>query len=182
MRASDAVLLPRRFPGGVVRRLRAADLDAFQAYRRIPELGRFQGWSAMTDAEAAAFLEEMSVAPLVRPGEWLQLGIATADTDRLVGDLGLHVSADAESAEIGYTLAPQWQGRGLATAAVREAVLLLFAATPVARIVGVTDARNLPSARLLERVGFACRETRVAEFRGEVFTERIYVLERGDVR
>ena len=34
-------LLPRRFRGGLLRRLRPDDLAAFQAYRSDPELGRY---------------------------------------------------------------------------------------------------------------------------------------------
>jgi hypothetical protein len=47
-----------RGDGFVLRRLATADLAAFQAYRTDAALGRYQGWSPMTDAEARAFLEE----------------------------------------------------------------------------------------------------------------------------
>src|SRR5512139_2590967 len=68
--------LPRAFPGGLLRRLRTSDLAAFQAYRSIPELGRFQGWSPMSEAEALSFLAEMSETRLFTAGDWVQLGIA----------------------------------------------------------------------------------------------------------
>ena len=58
MHPQSATQLPRAFSGGLLRRLRPSDLAAFQAYRSIPELGRFQGWSPMSEAEAAAFLAE----------------------------------------------------------------------------------------------------------------------------
>ena len=50
---------------------RASDLAAFQAYRSIPELGRFQGWSSMSETEALSFLTEMSEAPLASNGKRL---------------------------------------------------------------------------------------------------------------
>lgn len=175
---TDADPLPRSFPGGRLRRLRRADLSAFQHYRSLPELARFQGWSTMTDDEAAAFLDEMHAARLFRPGEWIQLGIADPATDALVGDLGLHLSEDGATAEIGFTLTPSAQGRGVATRAVGEALELLFSSTDVVRVVGITDARNGPSLRLLERVDFVRTETRQVEFRGERCTEEVYVLTR----
>lgn len=171
--------LPRDFPGGRLRRLRTTDLAAFQGYRQIPDLGRYQGWSVMTDAEATAFLAEMSAAPIFTPGEWLQLGIAEPESDVLIGDIGIHVSADGFTGEIGFTLQPSAQGHGIATAAVHAALQIVFAATPVQRVLGITDSRNSASARLLERTGFKLQESRGAMFRGESCIEQVYVLARG---
>ncbi|MEQ1805834.1 MAG: GNAT family N-acetyltransferase [Burkholderiaceae bacterium] len=167
--------LPRTFPGGQLRRLRPTDLAAFQAYRAIPELGRYQGWSPMEDAEAAAFLNEMNGAPLFAPGAWVQLAIAEP-TGRLIGDVGIFLAQDELAAEIGFTLEPSAQGHGIATAAVREAIQLLFAATRAKCVVGITDSRNAPSIRLLARVGFQHKENRTLVFRGEPCTEEVYAL------
>jgi aminoglycoside 6'-N-acetyltransferase len=169
-------LLPREFSGGRLRRLRASDLQAFQTYRTLPELGLYQGWSPMSDAEAVAFLTGMNRAPLFRPGEWVQLGIAEPASDGLVGDIGLFLSEDGETGEVGFTLQPSAQGRGIAGRAVREALQLLFAATEVSRVRAITDARNLPSIRLLERLGFEFLSRRSVVFRGEPCTEKVYVL------
>ena len=177
MRAFEG-LLPRPLPGGCLRRLRRADLRAFQSYRSIPEFGRYQGWSPLSDAEALAFLSEMESSPFFQPGHWVQLGIADASGEVLLGDIGVHLSADACTGEIGFTLAPAAQGRGLATAAVRESLELLFTATGVERVLGVTDARNQPSIRLLERLGFKWRDARDVVFRGEQCRELVYVLTR----
>lgn len=171
-------MLPRAFPGGVLRRLRPGDFADFRAYRSIPELGRYQSWSAQTEAETKAFLAEMSVAPIFPSGGWFQLGIAAPGGDRLVGDIGLFLAADARSGEVGFTLEPASQGRGIATQAVREALGLMFAATAIGHVRGVTDTRNTPSIRLLERLGFRHRETVDAVFRGEPCREATYVLQR----
>jgi aminoglycoside 6'-N-acetyltransferase len=170
--------LPRAFEGGMLRRLGLADLSAFQAYRRDPELGRYQGWSAMTDDEAAAFLREMAAMPLLAPGEWLQLGIADTEGVRIVGDIGLCLAADASDVEIGFTLAADAQGRGIATAAVREAIAWIFEGTAATQVRGITDARNLPSIRLMERLGMRRVASREAIFRGEPCVEHIHALER----
>jgi len=170
--------LPRVGAGVVLRRLRAADLAAFQAYRTDPELGRYQGWSALSDSQALAFLEEMSGVALFRPGEWAQIGIAQPLQATLVGDIGLFLADDARHAEIGFTLARPAQGRGLATAAVREALRLVFECTGVERVLGITDARNRGSVALLERVGMRLQEERHAIFRGEACVECVYALAR----
>lgn len=170
--------LPRFAGGAVLRRLSPADLAAFQAYRHDPVLGQYQGWSATSDAEASAFLIEMSLAPLFQPGEWCQIGIADAQTLDLIGDIGLFLADDGRQVEIGFTLAPQAQGRGLGTAAVREAINLVFERTEVERVIGITDARNSRSIRLLERVGMHWIETNNALFRGEPCVEHTYAILR----
>jgi aminoglycoside 6'-N-acetyltransferase len=162
----------------VLRRLRATDLASFQAYRHDPDLGRYQGWSPTTDDAARAFLEEMGAVPLFRPGEWAQIGIAEPATDALLGDIGLHLATDGRAVEIGFTLARAAQGQGVATAAVRAALQLVFRATAVERVVGVTDVRNRASIGVLERVGMRHLETRDAVFRGEACVELVYAKAR----
>lgn len=173
-------LLPRQFPGGCLRRLHPSDLGPFQAYRNIPDLGLYQGWSPMSEPEALAFLVEMEVTPLFQPGKWIQIGIADSDTDGLVGDIGILLHGDTQAAEVGFTLAPSAQGRGIATIAVREALQMLFTATSALQVFGITDARNARSIRLLERLDFKYRESRSAVFRGEECTELVFVLPKGD--
>ena len=172
--------LPREFSGGRIRRLRPADLEAFQAYRAIPELGRYRGWSPMSDEEALRFLIEMSKDPLFTPGKWVQLGIADLKSDLLIGDIGLYLSDDGKTGEVGVTLMPSAQGCGIAGRAVKEALQLVFSATDVGYVLGVTDDRNLSSIRLLERLGFKLKETRNVVFREEACSEKVYVASRKD--
>ena len=172
--------LPRLGSGFVLRRLAREDLAEFQAYRHDPELGRYQGWSPMSDEAAAGFLVAMSTAALFNPGHWSQIGIAEPDTRRLIGDIGLFLDPDGRHAEVGFTLAHHAQGRGVATAAVREAIELIFGSTRVDRVFGITDARNSASVRLLERVGMRRTETTNAVFRGEPCVEYVHALLRHD--
>ena len=176
-----AVALPINGARVGLRRLRAGDLAAFQAYRADPALGRYQGWTAMADAAARDFLAEMAEAPLCTPGAWFQLGIVGRVGrvgDTLIGDIGLHLAADARSLEIGFTLASPQHGRGLAAEAVTLAIAAVFAHTPAQRVLGITDTRNTPSIRLLQRLGFRPLTTLSAVFRGEPCTEQHFVLHR----
>ncbi|MEO7244186.1 MAG: GNAT family protein, partial [Rubrivivax sp.] len=139
----------------------------------------YQGWSPMAPDEALRFIEQMASAELLIPGAWVQLAIARADGGGLVGDIGLHVHADGKTAEVGVTVAPSAQGQGYGSAAVAAAISLLFDHTAVSRVVGITDRRNLPSVRLLERVGMRRAETRRTVFKGVPCTEWVYAVRRG---
>lgn len=163
-----------------VRRLRADDLPRFQSIRRDPEVGRWQGWTPVDDGAAAAFLAAMADGPWLRPGDWTQLALAHRDDDTLFGDIGLHwpASGDPDGAlEIGFSLARDAQGRGLAHEAVGATLRLLLAARTVRACTAVTDTRNLPSIRLLERLGFRLERTEPATFRDLPCHEHHYRLD-----
>jgi RimJ/RimL family protein N-acetyltransferase len=172
--ASDR--LPWRAGRVTLRRLRPDDVARFQAYRGDPDVGRYQGWEPMSDDDARGMIAGMAAAPCPTPGDWVQIAIADAATDTLIGDIGLRVSESGEEAELGITLAPDAQGRGLAEEAVRALIAGLRADTGVRRLVGITDARNAPSARLLERIGMSFEAEEETTFRGEACVERRYAL------
>ena len=171
--------LPRIADGAVLRRLAVSDLPEFQAYRSDSLLARYQDWSAKSDAEACAFLARMNTAELLQPGAWSQIGIAEPDSSILIGDIGLFLSADGRQAEIGITLRRQSHGRGIGTAAAREAINLVFERTNAERVLGIADARNIRSIRLLQRLGMRILESRDAISREEPCIDHIYSLSRG---
>ena len=170
--------LPRLGRRVVLRRLAAADLPAFQAYRHDESVGRYQGWSPQTDPQALAFIAEMSDTVLFPIGSWVQLAIADREGNALLGDVGVCVAADGQAAELGFSLGPRSQGRGLGTEAVQEAIALVFECTAVAQVVCVTDARNFPSIRLLERAGLRKVATAEADFGGGPCIEHTYTVAR----
>jgi len=159
--------LPRSTPRLTLRRLSVADLSAFQAYRQCEELSRYQGWTPQPDSEAMAFLNEMTSIVLFQPQIWGQIGIAENINGRLIGDIGICLSADGRSADIGFTLSTAYHGKGFASEAVSETIAMLFEATTIERVIGITDSRNVASIQLLERVGMKLHSTDKAMFRGE---------------
>lgn len=158
----------------VLRRLSPDDLRDFQAYRTDPVVARYQGWTAMADADASAFLAEMQSIPLFVPGQWFQLGIALP-AGTLIGDIGICVDTQAPTqAEIGFSMNARWQGQGLASEGIDAARRFASSHAGVTRLLGITDARNESSIRLLERLGFRLDKTEAAVFRGEPCREHHY--------
>lgn len=171
-------LLPRNAGRTLLRRLSADDLINFQAYRSDPDIARYQGWETTSDSEARAFLEAAGEDRLLQAGAWCQIGIAAPPDTALIGDIGICLSKDGTEAEIGFSLNRQHQGKGLACDAVRAAIQMVFDETPADRVIGITDARNLPSIRLLERLGFRKVDTLQSIFQGEACTEHVFALTR----
>jgi RimJ/RimL family protein N-acetyltransferase len=136
----------------VLRHFRASDAEAFSAYRSLPEVARFQSWDAPYPLDKArTTVAEFASGDPLEPG-WFQYAI---DLDGvLIGDLGLNLHENRMQAELGFTLDPAYQRKGYATEAVRGLLDHLFTERNLHRVSAEADARNLPSARLLERVGF----------------------------
>ena len=170
--------LPRCAQRVCLRTLRADDLARFQACRADPEVGRWQGWTPMSDAEAVVFLLAQTGVTEPLAGGWVQLAIAQRHGDTLIGDIGLRLDGDGSGAEIGFTLAREAQGHGLAAEAVGLALAFVFDTTAAARVQAITDTRNLASVRLLQRLGFRLEATLDAEFRGEPCREHHFVIDR----
>jgi aminoglycoside 6'-N-acetyltransferase len=142
-----ALKLPIRTARLVLRRFREDDRERFLAYRRHPDVARFQGWDAdYPDDLADRFFAEMTTKPTWRVGEWFQIAIEHDGV--LVGDIGVHAGEDA--AELGWSLHPDSQGRGYASEAIRGIVAHL----PVPEVVAWVDVANEASIRMAERLGF----------------------------
>lgn len=176
LNAEQALELNREFSVGRLRRLRKSDLQHFQRYRNDPIVGRFQGWQPMPSDKALSFLDEMESCHLFQSGTWTQLGISTLETDALIGDMGIYIEEDSIGAQIGFTLSAENQGKGIAYAAVRELLKLLFESTKVETISAISDSRNIKCLALLERLGFDYKHSREIEFRGEICLEKIFEI------
>ena len=161
-----------------LRRLGVNDLTDFQAYRTDPEVARYQSWAEHDDAEARRFLEAVSIDPLLQPGEWCQIGIALAETGRLIGDIGICLDADGKAAEIGITLSRAHQQSGLAKEAIDLASGWIFQSTEAARVYGIADKRNAAAERLMQRLGMAFEEEYETEFEGAPCVEVRYAVMR----
>jgi ribosomal-protein-alanine N-acetyltransferase len=73
----------------------------------------------------------------------------------LVGWGGFKGAADADGAvEIGYAVAPGWEGRGVATAAVAQLLGEAWAVPAVRHVVAHTRPERSASVRVLEKSGF----------------------------
>ncbi|HJP75612.1 MAG TPA: GNAT family protein [Pseudonocardiaceae bacterium] len=105
---------------------------------------------------------EQTRADLARRGQaWLdgsQLPLAIAVRAeggwRLVGEVNLLIDNHIKSAEIGYWLDADFEGRGLATRAVRAALDWAFGPLGLRRIKLFAMVGNEPSIRLAERLDF----------------------------
>ena len=104
----------------------------------------------------------------------------------LAGGIGYTPRTDVEriGAEVGYWLGRVFWGRGIATAALRLLTAHAFAADPeLRRLWAVPFARNVASARVLEKCGYrlegTLRQSAIKD--GIVLDQWMYAITRDDL-
>ena len=164
----DPFLLTLETPRLRLRNLRPTDLADFHTYRADPAVTRYQGFDVFSREQAAAFIAQQLPLEFGQPGQWVQYGIESQRTGRLIGDCAVQLQQeDARIAEIGITIAPTAQRQGYA----RE---VLQALPDFHRVVETVDAENAASIALLESLGFRLE----GEFRDNIFFKGQWGSER----
>jgi RimJ/RimL family protein N-acetyltransferase len=130
------------------------DLPEFARYRALPDVARYQSWERYGLEDARRLYAAQQAVSFGTAGSWHQLAVTDKRDDSLLGDCALHFLEDGRQMEIGFTLAPEHQGRGLAREAVGLLVAHLFGPMGRHRVIAVTDAENLPAQKLLTALGF----------------------------
>lgn len=149
------------------------DLDAFVAYRRVPEVARYQSWGAdYSELQARELIESQAGMTMPPQDGWLQLAIQEVKSGQLVGDLALHALKEQSCFEIGFTIAPQYQRQGYASEAASALLTGLFNQHGATSVIANTDSRNLASIRTLEALGFSAvaEKAWIEWFKGESVT------------
>ncbi|MFB9624067.1 GNAT family N-acetyltransferase [Nonomuraea helvata] len=89
-------------------------------------------------------------------GQRIELAIRDAASGAFAGHVQLtQVVPVLGQAMVGYSLVPEYRGKGFMTRAVTLLVDWAFANTPLHRVVAGTDTENTGSHRVLERSGFS---------------------------
>jgi RimJ/RimL family protein N-acetyltransferase len=146
-----------------LRASRETDLAAHAAMLGDPEAVRFIGGHVLDREESWRKL-------LAGPGMWLLLGygywtVEEKESSAYLGQIGFadfkrDMTPSIEGIpEMGWVLAPNAQGRGIATEAVMGALAWADAGgLPGREIAAIIDAGNLASIRVAEKAGFSFRE------------------------
>jgi ribosomal-protein-serine acetyltransferase len=147
---------PFELPGGVVaRRWEVADATATFALidANRSHLIRWMPWVRDTNSgyDVATFMQESQIR--FREGRAVDLGLFEAD--RVLGGIGATIGTlTHDEADIGYWLAADAQGRGIASIAAGRLIDWLFAERDMHRITIRARVDNDRSRAVAERLGF----------------------------
>ena len=161
----------------------ASDATAMHEYRSDPTVCRYQSFEPGSLADVEAFIGGLQSVAFDTAGAWFQFGIRLQATGLLIGDIGVHVTAnDPRQVEFGVTVAPMHQGQGLGTESVIGLLDHLLVGMQKHRVFASVDPRNAPSVALLHRVGMR-EEAHFREslwFKGEWVDDVVFGILRSE--
>jgi RimJ/RimL family protein N-acetyltransferase len=165
----------------LLRRSVPEDAETISAYRSDPTVNAQQGWDRTDVDSVRADIAEMSRRSPGEPGGWVQYTVEDLASGRIVGDVGLAL-ADPEPnvIKVGYTIAPEFQGSGYATEAIRALVDYAFDTLGADAVRAHASASNAPSIRVAEKVGMHLIEKRAYRDGGEVWYGVRYEVRRDE--
>ncbi len=179
-----ATPFPLRTERLVLRPFTGDDLSALHGLYGRDDVNRYLYWGAQTLDEARAMLGRITSMTAIGPdADQLRLAACLPAADGsagpVIGDFSLwRTSREHQQAEIGFVLHPDYHGHGYALEGMTELLRLAFTDGGFHRVVGRCDARNAPSARLMERLGMR-REAHFVEnefVKGEWSDELVYAI------
>jgi RimJ/RimL family protein N-acetyltransferase len=164
----------------LLRRFADDDLLPFLAYLNDPLVARYQTWESYSEQQARDVIErQKNLAPGL-PGQWFTFALELKETSALIGHVALKTQEDDRQAEIGFTLAREYHGRGLAFEAASRVLDYVFNDLKMHRVTAVTDCENQRSVALLGRLGMR-REGHFIQnvwFKGKWGDEYLFALLR----
>jgi len=136
----------------ILRDVELADAEAVHQYAADPEVVRYLSWGP-NDLERTRQVLQMRAAEQTDPARRaFELMIVEKASGLVVGSAGLRVS-DKLDADIGYVLARAKWGQGIVPEACAKLLEVAFGWLGLHRVWASTNAENLASQRVLEKLG-----------------------------
>jgi ribosomal-protein-alanine N-acetyltransferase len=145
----------------LLRPFRLDDEAAVHAFTSDPEVTRYTSWNPHTPAETRARLRA-----LVSDRE--KWAIQLRDEATAIGWTGfVSIDADRKTGIFGYLLHRNYWGKGYAGETAAALIRFGFTQLNLHRVVAECDVENVPSIKILEKLGMR----REAHFRKNIFKE-----------
>ena len=131
----------------LLRPFRLSDVDDVLAYASDPE------WAAFYPRPYDRGKAEYTVARAVVDSWDREAEFAVVSDGRVVGLISLTVDLEDQTAELGYDIAREMWGRGIATEAAAAVCDWGFREYKLARVYAMADSRNTRSHRVMQKLG-----------------------------
>jgi RimJ/RimL family protein N-acetyltransferase len=172
---------PLRTERLLLRTMTPDDADDMFAYQSREEVCRYLPFEPRTREEVERKVAEFSQAvTLAKDGDYWQL--AMEQDGRVIGDVFFTIrSVEHSTGEIGWTMHPDFHGRGYMTEAATAVLDIAFGPIGLHRVLANLDPRNRSSVALCGRLGMRHEAHFVEDmwFKGEWADTGIHaILER----
>ena len=157
----------------ILRRYRPEDADSLYQYLGTdPSMYAYSGWNPYATLEMAQETVRGFIASY--DDEHVYSWIMDID-DVIVGTIGAYDYKD-DQIEVGFSVVKGWQGRGLATAALKKVLEYLTENEGISCVTAWCAAENIGSQKVLEKAGmkFLCTEKNALTVGDSVYDKLTY--------
>ncbi len=157
----------------VLRRYRPEDADDLYRYLRTdPAMYQYSGWNPYATLEMA---RETVQGFIGRYDDEQTYSWVMDIDDVIIGTIGAYDYHDGQI-EVGFSVVPGWQGRGLATEAMQKVLEYLTENEGIPRVTAWCAAENVGSKRVMEKAGMRLisEEKGGLEIGGKVYDQLNY--------
>ena len=157
----------------ILRRYRPEDADSLYQYLGTdPSMYAYSGWNPYATLEMAQETVRGFIASY--DDEHVYSWIMDID-DVIVGTIGAYDYKD-DQIEVGFSVVKGWQGRGLATAALKKVLEYLTENEGISCVTAWCAAENIGSQKVLEKAGmkFLCTEKNAITVGDSVYDKLTY--------
>lgn len=144
-------------PRLVLRKLCAADADAFFRFAGSGQVTKYMLWKPHGDISESASSIEKTLSRYETGNCW-RWGIALRETDELIGIIDLLGFDETDNTcSFAYMIAEAFWGRGYGTEALRAVLDFAFDKMKVSAVAADHFAENAASGAVMRKVGMTCR-------------------------
>lgn len=155
------------------------DCPEVNAYTSDPKVVQYMSFGPTTPEETREHIQWAIAAGAEQPRSLYEFGVVLRAEQRLIGTATLQVDyRERRQANFSYLFHRDYWGRGYATEAMRRLIHFGFTELHLHRVADDCDARNLGSARVMEKLGMR-REGHLRETiwkDGQWYDEYIYAI------
>lgn len=160
-----------------LRHWREEDAECLYHFAKNPNIGVIAGWPPHTSVEDSLFIIKTVFS---RPECYAIVleGTPIGCAELLIHPAGNHWWGEG-SAELGYWVAEEYQGRGFATEACKALIRRAFDDLNINNVYATFKQENIASRRVLEKLGFKYfTELNNIDYTGQSFREIAMILEK----
>ena len=166
----------------ILRNLTEGDINDVFEYTSDPEVAKYVPWEYHKSIDTSKSFVEYTINNY-NSGNLANWGIVHKEDNKLIGGCGfVHWEPEHFKAEVGYTLARKYWGKGLVSEAVRTLLKFGFERMYLNRIQAKCVTENIGSARVMEKNGLKFEGiTRQSVFRkGRFWDMKLYSILRDE--
>lgn len=139
-----------------LRQYRMDDFDAVHSYASLPNFSQYDVWGPNSEQETKEFLERSIQSWEKDPVYRFVYAVTMKPNDKAIGGCGLYREGQSSNvAFIGYSIHPDYQGKGIATELSRLLIDFGFNQLNLMVIYATCDTRNTASYKVMEKVGMS---------------------------